>query len=123
MLDFGIIKSLRTRNYLPKCHLEILQSVLKNCLTPSRLKTIFDFKNHQEHPIPKGILDYQPSIKSHNPEQVTNNTQCCKMQNPLLIFMLKGKEITYHFVLQWINCLVLLRHYSPIDHLWSMDLN
>ena len=39
------------------------------------------------------------------------------------IFMLNRKEITKHSVLQWINCFILLRHYSPMSNLWNMNLN
>ena len=58
MLNLGIIQSPLTRNFLPKYQLEILKSVLKYYSTRKRLRNIFDFKNHQEHPVPKEILDY-----------------------------------------------------------------
>ena len=80
------------RKCLPKYHLEILESVLKNYFTPRRLTNIFDFNNHQEHPIPKGILDYRPSIESPNQEQVTNNTQCSNMQKCPINFQVERKR-------------------------------
>ena len=90
ILDLGIIESLLNKNCLPKFHLEIFESVPKNYFTPRRLKDIFDSKNHQEHPIQKRIIDYQPSIKSHNQEQVTANTQCSKMEKSHINFHVKG---------------------------------
>ena len=92
MLDLGVTESLLTRNCLPKCHLEILESILMNHFTARRLQNIFDFNNHQEYPIPKGILGYRPSIQSPNQEQLLNNTPCSNIQKYPINFHVERKR-------------------------------
>ena len=66
MLDLDIIESLCTSNCLPEFQLKVLESVLKNYFTTTKLWTLTHFNNHSEHSTTKGILDYQPTIKAPN---------------------------------------------------------